>query len=113
MLSKGAMAGKNISEPALPGQGYEHISEIFSVTSQISSNMFSAIISQPSHIIYGISSIKWQWIARFTQRFFNTTGVSLCFQSQRAWERIFAEAGFDVAFKEVSRGGGLDVPSVG
>jgi hypothetical protein len=60
--------------------------------------MFSAIINQPSHIIYGISSIKWQWIVRFTQRFFNTAGVGLCFQLQ--WERIFAEAGFDpVAFQ--------------
>jgi hypothetical protein len=49
-----------------------------------------------SHIIHGISSIKWQWIVRFTQRFFNTAGVGVCFQSQRAWERIFAEPGFDV-----------------
>jgi hypothetical protein len=49
---------------------------------------------------YAITPTSWPWFVRLAKRFFNTAGVGVCFQSQRAWQHIFAEAGFDmVAFQ--------------
>jgi ubiquinone/menaquinone biosynthesis C-methylase UbiE len=51
----------------------------------------------PSHIIYAITATRWPWFVRVAKRFFNTAGVGVCFRSQRAWQHMFAQAGFDVA----------------
>jgi ubiquinone/menaquinone biosynthesis C-methylase UbiE len=69
----------------------------------IAENMFEGYLRSnlPSHLIYLITAIKWRWVVQLTKRFFNTAGVGVCFQSQRAWQRMFAEAGFDVmAFQQ-------------
>jgi SAM-dependent methyltransferase len=64
----------------------------------IAENMFDGYLRSnfPSHLIYIITSIKWRWFVWLAKRVFNTAGVGVCFQSQPAWRRIFAEAGFDV-----------------
>jgi ubiquinone/menaquinone biosynthesis C-methylase UbiE len=64
----------------------------------IAENMFDSYLGSnlASHVIYAITAIKWRWFVQWTKRFFNTAGVGVCFQSQRAWMRLFAEAGFDV-----------------
>lgn len=61
-------------------------------------NMFDSYLGSnlASHVIYAITAIKWRWFVRWTKRFFNTAGVGVCFQSERAWRRIFGETGFDV-----------------
>jgi 2-polyprenyl-3-methyl-5-hydroxy-6-metoxy-1,4-benzoquinol methylase len=64
----------------------------------IAENMFDSYLGSnlASHIIYAITEIKWRWFVQWTKRFFNTAGVGVCFQSERAWRRIFGETGFDV-----------------
>jgi hypothetical protein len=54
------------------------------------------LLKPPSHIIYTVTSIKRGWFIELAKHFFNTAGVGVCFQSQRAWQQMFAEAGFDV-----------------
>jgi ubiquinone/menaquinone biosynthesis C-methylase UbiE len=64
----------------------------------IAENMFDSYLGSnlASHVIYAITAIKWRWFVQWTKRFFNTAGVGVCFQSERAWRRIFDETGFDV-----------------
>ena len=64
----------------------------------VAENMFDGYLGSnlPSHLIYAITSIRWPWFVRLAKRFFNTAGVGVCFQSQRAWQHMFAQAGFDV-----------------
>lgn len=64
----------------------------------VAENMFDGYLQSnlPSHIIYAITTIKWPWFVRWVKRFFNTAGVGVCFQSQKAWQQMFAQAGFDV-----------------
>jgi SAM-dependent methyltransferase len=64
----------------------------------VAENMFDGYLGTnvPSHFIYSITALRWSWWMRFTKRFFNTAGTGVCFQSQRAWQHIFAQAGFDV-----------------
>jgi Methylase involved in ubiquinone/menaquinone biosynthesis len=52
----------------------------------------------PSHIIYAITRIKNPIFVRFAQRYFNTAGVGVCFQSRRGWQRIFQSLGTDIIF---------------
>jgi hypothetical protein len=71
----------------------------------VAENMFTGYLRSnlPSHIIYAITSARWPWFVRVAKRFFNTAGVGVCFQSQRAWQHIFVQAGFDVvAFQQGS-----------
>lgn len=65
----------------------------------IAENMFDGYLGTnvPSHLIYFITALRQPWCVRFTKRFFNTAGTGVCFQSQREWQHIFAQAGFDVA----------------
>jgi ubiquinone/menaquinone biosynthesis C-methylase UbiE len=64
----------------------------------VAENMFDGYLGAnlPSHLIYAITSTAWPWFVRLASRFFNTAGVGVCFQSQRAWRHMFAEAEFDV-----------------
>ena len=64
----------------------------------VAENMFEGYLRSnlPSHLIYAITAIRFPWFLYFTRRFFNTAGTGVCFQSQRAWRRMFAQAGFDV-----------------
>ena len=64
----------------------------------IAEHMFDGYLESniPSHIICTITRMKWGWFIGLAKRFFNTAGVGVCFQSQRAWQHMFAEAGFDV-----------------
>jgi SAM-dependent methyltransferase len=64
----------------------------------VAENMFDGYLGTnvPSHLIYGITALRRPWFVRLTKRFFNTAGVGVCFQSQQAWQQIFAQAGFDV-----------------
>jgi ubiquinone/menaquinone biosynthesis C-methylase UbiE len=64
----------------------------------VAENMFDGYMRSniPSHLIYDITAIKWPLFVRLAKRFFNTAGVGVCFQSQPAWERMFAQAGFEV-----------------
>jgi ubiquinone/menaquinone biosynthesis C-methylase UbiE len=64
----------------------------------VAENMFDGHLRSnlPSHFIYAITAIKWRWFIRLANRFFNTAGVGVCFQSQRSWQQIFAEAGFAI-----------------
>ena len=64
----------------------------------IAEHMFDGYLESniPSHIIYTITRMKRGWFVGLAKRFFNTAGVGVCFQSQRAWRHMFAEAGFDV-----------------
>ena len=64
----------------------------------IAEHMFDGYLESniPSHIIYTITRMKRGWFVGLASRFFNTAGVGVCFQSQRAWRHMFAEAGFDV-----------------
>jgi ubiquinone/menaquinone biosynthesis C-methylase UbiE len=65
----------------------------------VAENMFDGYLKSnlPSFIIYTITATKWPWFVRLAKRFFNTAGVGVCFQSQRAWQNMFAQAGFHVA----------------
>jgi ubiquinone/menaquinone biosynthesis C-methylase UbiE len=64
----------------------------------VAENMFEGYLRSnlPSHLIYAITAIRFPWFVYFARRFFNTAGTGVCFQSQRAWRRVFAQAGFDV-----------------
>lgn len=64
----------------------------------VAENMLTGYLRSnlPSHIIYAITAIRWPWFVRVAKRFFNTAGVGVCFQSQRAWRHMFAEAEFNV-----------------
>ena len=64
----------------------------------VAENMFDGYLGSnlPSRLIYAITRIRWPWFVRLAKRFFNTAGVGVCFQSQRAWQHIFAQAGFEV-----------------
>ncbi len=64
----------------------------------VAENMFDGYLrtNLPSHLIYAITSTTWPWFVRLGRRFFNTAGVGVCFQSQRAWRHMFAQAEFDV-----------------
>jgi ubiquinone/menaquinone biosynthesis C-methylase UbiE len=69
----------------------------------VAENMFDGYLGSnlPSHLIYAITATRWSWFVRLAKRFFNTAGVGVCFQSRRAWQRMFAQAGFDVvAFQQ-------------
>ncbi len=69
----------------------------------VTENMFDGYLRSnlPSHVIYAITATRWPWWVRFAKRFFNTAGVGVCFQSQRAWQQMFDQAGFDVvAFQQ-------------
>jgi ubiquinone/menaquinone biosynthesis C-methylase UbiE len=69
----------------------------------VAENMFDGYLGSnlPSHVIYAITATRWPWFVRFAKRFFNTAGVGVCFQSRRAWQQMFAQAGFDVvAFQQ-------------
>lgn len=69
----------------------------------VAENMFDGYLSSnlPSHLIYAITAVRWPWFVCLAKRFFNTAGVGVCFQSQRAWQHMFAQAGFDVvAFQQ-------------
>ena len=75
----------------------------------VSEDMFDGYLRSnlPSHLIYAITAIRWPWFVRLANRFFNTAGVGVCFQSQRAWQHMFAQAGFDVvAFQRGLEWGG-------
>jgi ubiquinone/menaquinone biosynthesis C-methylase UbiE len=75
----------------------------------VAENMFDGYLSSnlPSRLIYAITTIRWPWFVRLAKRFFNTAGVGVCFQSQRAWQHMFAQAGFDVvAFQRGLEWGG-------
>jgi ubiquinone/menaquinone biosynthesis C-methylase UbiE len=65
----------------------------------VAENMFEGYLKSnlPSFIIYTITATKWPRFVRLAKRFFNTAGVGVCFQSQRAWQNMFAQAGFRVA----------------
>jgi ubiquinone/menaquinone biosynthesis C-methylase UbiE len=65
----------------------------------VAENMFDGYLKSnlPSFIIYTIAATKWPWFVQLTKRYFNTAGVGVCFQSQRAWQNMFAQAGFHVA----------------
>ena len=64
----------------------------------VAEDMFNGYLGSnlPSHIIYAITATRWPWVVRVAKRFFNTAGVGVCFQSQRAWQHMFAQAGFNV-----------------
>jgi len=64
----------------------------------VTENMFEGYLGSnvPSHLIYTITATRWPWFVRLAERFFNTAGVGVCFQSQRAWEHMFAQAGFNI-----------------
>jgi ubiquinone/menaquinone biosynthesis C-methylase UbiE len=64
----------------------------------VTENMFDGYLkgNLPSHVIYAITATRWPWFVRLAKRFFNTAGVGVCFQSQRAWQQMFDQAGFDV-----------------
>lgn len=64
----------------------------------VTENMFDGYLRSnlPSHLIYTITATRWPWFVRLAKRFFNTAGVGVCFQSRRAWQHMFAQAGLDV-----------------
>jgi hypothetical protein len=64
----------------------------------VTENMFDGYLRTniPSRLIYSTTSITWPWFVGIARRFFNTAGTGVCFQSQRAWQDMFAQAGFDV-----------------
>ena len=64
----------------------------------ITENMFDGYLGSnfPSRLIYAITAKSWPWFVRLAKPFFNTAGVGVCFQSQRAWQQMFTQAGFDV-----------------
>jgi ubiquinone/menaquinone biosynthesis C-methylase UbiE len=64
----------------------------------VAENMFDGYLRSnfPSHLVYAITATRWPWFVRLARPFFNTAGVGVCFQSQRAWKRMFAQAGLDV-----------------
>ena len=64
----------------------------------VAENMFDGYLGTnvPSYLIYVLTATRWPWFVRVAKRFFNTAGLGVCFQSQRAWQHIFAEAGFEV-----------------
>jgi SAM-dependent methyltransferase len=64
----------------------------------VTENMFDGYLysNLPSHLIYAITSVKTPWFARLANRAFNTAGVGVCFNSRRAWRRIFGDAGMTV-----------------
>jgi ubiquinone/menaquinone biosynthesis C-methylase UbiE len=75
----------------------------------VAENMFDGYLRSnlPSHLIYTITVIRWPWFVRLAKRFFNTAGVGVCFASRRAWQHMFAQAGFDVvAFQRGLEWGG-------
>jgi ubiquinone/menaquinone biosynthesis C-methylase UbiE len=65
----------------------------------VAENMFDGYVGTniPSHLIYALTALRRPWCVSLTKRFFNTAGTGVCFQSQGAWQYIFALAGFDVA----------------
>ena len=64
----------------------------------VAENMFDGYLrtNLPSHLIYRITSMRWPWFVGLARRFFNTAGTGVCFRSQRAWQQLFAQAGFEV-----------------
>jgi ubiquinone/menaquinone biosynthesis C-methylase UbiE len=61
----------------------------------VTENMFEGILysNLPSHLIFAITSTRVPWFAKLARRAFNTAGVGVCFNSHRAWRRIFHDAG--------------------
>lgn len=49
----------------------------------------------PSKLIFAITSISNPFVVAATRRFANTAGVGVCFQSEKAWVKIFLECGFE------------------
>jgi SAM-dependent methyltransferase len=47
----------------------------------------------PSHVIFGLSAMRWKPALAVTSRFFNTAGVGVCFRSQSGWQALFGDAG--------------------
>jgi hypothetical protein len=47
----------------------------------IAENMFDSYLRSnlASHVIYGITATKWRWFVKWTNHFFNTAGVGVCF----------------------------------
>ena len=55
----------------------------------------AVVHNAPSHLIFAATSSRR--LAGMTRRFgANTAGVGVCFQSERSWRRLFAEAGYEV-----------------
>src|SRR5260370_34829005 len=65
----------------------------------VTENMFEGYLGSnvASHLIYTITATRWPWFVRLAERFFNTAGVGVCFQSQRALDHMFAQTGFNIA----------------
>lgn len=64
----------------------------------IAENMFDGFAQSnvPSHVIFGITTIRWKPFVRQARRYFNTAGVGVCFQSGPAWRSILNRAGLEV-----------------
>ncbi|HWD29862.1 MAG TPA: class I SAM-dependent methyltransferase [Rhizomicrobium sp.] len=54
----------------------------------------------PSWLIYTLTSIRTEWIARRLKTFANTAGNGVCFRSAEGWHKIFARAGLKVVHEE-------------
>lgn len=52
----------------------------------------------PSHVIYAITRIKNPVFVRLANRYFNTAGVGVCFQSKRSWFNIFRRSGLRIDY---------------
>lgn len=61
----------------------------------VAENMFDGFwkTNVPSRVIYEITRIREPHFAAAARRYFNTSGVGVCFRCEHDWRRLFAESG--------------------
>jgi len=69
----------------------------------VAENMFDGPLNASSHIIYGITRIEHPQFVRLARRYFNTSGVGVCFQSEAAWRSLFADLRLRVVREQFGR----------
>lgn len=64
---------------------------VIAITENIFDGPFGTNI--PSHVIFGITRIRNPHFVKIARRYFNTSGVGVCFRSKRNWERVIHNSG--------------------